>query len=286
VQTVHGDFLFLFYLVKLLNKTTEKKYMIRRFITLFFTLLIFTSMSMAQEKPPSVQTASTAPHSNQAQSTSLIRTSNQRQIVYEARMIRVRSCDIKNIDIVWDNATADASANTSLKETMPLGRIGHMTSTTNASLDALYKSRKAILLARPNLSAFEGMEASAFIGDEIKYIAALEETPEGTKPYIETAQVGLTLKVNSKYNNNGTLTLSIHPEISTVEGYIHIDKMMYPTISRVFCDTQIKVRENETIVLRGLQESKDTIVAEKKKTKKKEEDSQVLVFVTARVQKN
>jgi type II secretory pathway component GspD/PulD (secretin) len=277
----------------------------QRFITLFFTTLIFTAMSIAQESLPAVSTVSTE---STTQNSSLILMPKQKQMLYEVRMIRVHNSEIKNIDILWDD-TPGVSADTPLKETVNLGRIGRTTSTTNATLGTLFKSKKATLLTSPSLSSLEGVEASTFIGDQFKYIISLQQTPQGVNVQTDEARIGITLKVKGQSSNDGSITMFVHPEVSTISGYVNVGQIALPQISTRFVDATVRMKDGETIVIAGLtkeaeQENTTKTPEQESMTKvprledmptlkslfphvhKEKSNSQIVVFITAKIQKD
>jgi type II secretory pathway component GspD/PulD (secretin) len=126
------------------------------------------------------------------------------------------------------------------------------------TLDALAKKGKSRVLANPNLSALDGQPAIAFIGDQIKYVIAVQQTQQGQVIQTETATVGITLKVTGKASPDGTITLYVHPEVSAVTDYLNVGGgINLPQISTRFVDTTIRVKDGETIGIGGLIREQD-----------------------------
>jgi type II secretory pathway component GspD/PulD (secretin) len=131
-----------------------------------------------------------------------------------------------------------------------------------AELDAMLKDNSAKLLANPSIAAIEGKQAVIFIGDEIKYIINIQETLTGITFQTETASVGVTLRVVARPDEDGYITLALHPEVSTISDWLTIGTgtggnnaktaIALPQIARRFTDHTVRVKDGETIVIGGL----------------------------------
>jgi type II secretory pathway component GspD/PulD (secretin) len=238
------------------------------------------------------------------------------QLVYEARIVEVNNNDLKNLGLDWDVsmstrigetngnrppiATGGSGTATAGSRPLPMGAIGRSPYSLGVQLTALAENGKARLLASPNLSALEGVEASTFIGDQFKYIIGLQQTPQGVNIQTDEARIGITLKVKGQSSNDGSITMFVHPEVSTISGYVNVGQIALPQISTRFVDTTVRMKDGETIAIAGLireQEIENTVkvpglgelpVVGKlfSRTRKEKSNSQIVVFITAKVQKD
>ena len=128
-----------------------------------------------------------------------------------------------------------------------------------ARLKALIDNNDARLLAKPSILVLEGRPARIFIGDEVKYVISIQQTPQGANVQTETAQVGIQLNVIARINSSGEITLSIHPEVSTIREWITIAAtgLALPNISRRFADSTIRMKSGDTVVIGGLISDQD-----------------------------
>ncbi len=196
------------------------------------------------------------------------------------------------------NSTVDTSSTSSSSTTrnrtdtlMPMGIEGR--------LKALIDNNDARLLAKPSILVLENRPARIFIGDEVKYVISIQQTPQGANVQTETAQVGIQLNVIARINNNGEITLSIHPEVSTIREWITIAAtgLALPNISRRFADSTIRMKSGDTVVIGGLISDQDVKRVSKvpllgdlpvfgylfKQDAKQRRNSEVVVFLKATV---
>jgi type II secretory pathway component GspD/PulD (secretin) len=123
----------------------------------------------------------------------------------------------------------------------------------NANLFAAVNNNRGKVLSNPNLTALDGQTATAFIGDQIKYVTQIQQTLQGQTVTTETATVGITLKVTGRYSPDGTITLSVHPEVSAISSFLSISQgISLPQISTRYVDTTVRVKDGETIAIGGL----------------------------------
>jgi type II secretory pathway component GspD/PulD (secretin) len=260
-----------------------------RLITILLTLLTFSAISTAQEVLP--------PISNIINKSDV---TTKMPIIYEAHFIEISANDIKSIGIDWGTNNSINDTIISGKQ-LPFGGVGRIPHNWNDSLTSLIQSKKAHLLASPNLSALEGVEATAFIGQQFKYIIGSQHTPQGTTIQTESMSVGITLKVKGESRGDGSITMFVHPEVSTVTGYLSAGLVNIPQISTRFVDATIRMKDGETIAIGGLMQrsdietmrrvpSRDRLPIIKESTTNKgrtsKDDSQIIVFITAKTQKD
>jgi type II secretory pathway component GspD/PulD (secretin) len=155
------------------------------------------------------------------------------------------------------------------------------------------------LLANPNISGLDGQPAIAFIGDTVKYVIAIQQTPTGQTIQTETASVGITLKVTGKASPDGTVTLYVHPEVSIIRDFLNVGGgISLPQISTRYVDTTVRVKDGETIAIGGLIREQDIENIRKvpflgdlpffgpllfKNKQKTKTNSNLVIFITSRV---
>lgn len=238
------------------------------------------------------------------------------QMVFEAKVVDVSNSDFSQIGLSYDfnnggsgvrigeqDATLPTiQGNTPLGARRPnFGAIFRTPYSIGANLDLLARNGRARLLANPNISALDGQPAVVFIGDQIKYVIRQEVTPTGTNIQTETATVGITLKVTGKSSPDGTITLYVHPEVSTISSFLSLGNgISLPQIATRFVDTTIRVKDGETIALGGLVRESDISNVQKvpflgdlpffgqlfKRTEKNKARSEVVIFITSRLMKD
>jgi type II secretory pathway component GspD/PulD (secretin) len=181
------------------------------------------------------------------------------QLVFEAKVVDISQEDLLNLGIQYPETRT--GVNVGVGENGPaarplLGSFGALYRTPvgfNANLFAAVNNNRGKVLSNPNLTALDGQTATAFIGDQIKYVTQIQQTLQGQTVTTETATVGITLKVTGRYSPDGTITLSVHPEVSAISSFLSISQgISLPQISTRYVDTTVRVKDGETIAIGGL----------------------------------
>lgn len=130
--------------------------------------------------------------------------------------------------------------------------------TLDATIDALVKDGKAHLLASPSIAVINGQEARIVIGERYPY-KERTQTTSGTTETTKFVDIGTTLKVNPQINDDGYITMTLHPEVSSLEDELDAG----PRITTREADTTVRVKAGETIVIGGLISQTDTSTFDK-----------------------
>ena len=232
------------------------------------------------------------------------------QMQFEAKVVDINTSDVKQLGLRYDFSRVVnlGEQNNAVPPTVGLsdsparkpnfGTIYRSPYSITAALDALENDNKARVLARPNLSAMDGQSATVFIGDQIKYVVNIQNTTTGQNITTETATVGITLKVTGKASPDGTITLYVHPEVSSISSYLSLaNGIALPQIATRFVDTTIRVKNGETVGIGGLIREDDIKNIQKvpilgdipffgqlfRSTDTRKIRSEVIVFITSRV---
>ncbi len=235
------------------------------------------------------------------------------QMVFEAKVVDLNNSDASQIGLSYDFNNAGLGVRVGEPDAGPpailgtgarkpnFGAIFRTPYSIGVSLDLMARNGRARILANPNISALDGQPAVVFIGDQIKYVIRQEVTPTGTNIQTETATVGITLKVTGKSSPDGTITLYVHPEVSTISSFLSLGNgISLPQIATRFVDTTIRVKDGETIALGGLVRESDISNVQKvpflgdlpffgqlfKRTEKNKSRSEVVIFITSRLLKD
>ena len=121
----------------------------------------------------------------------------------------------------------------------------------------MYQSGDAKLLSSPNISALDGQPAAVFIGDSITYVSSVTTGPTGQNITTATVNAGIKLLVTGKINNDGYVTMNIHPEVSTPTFKPSIGGAVLPDISTREATTTVRVKDGDTIAIGGLISQQD-----------------------------
>jgi len=189
------------------------------------------------------------------------------QIKIEAKVTDISLNAAKNLGVTWEWSTFGMSQGTRGLDELNKPddvdvKLHHLPIDVTATLNAMISKGNATLLANPSIVALEGKQATFFVGDEIKYIIGIQQTPQGQNITTETANVGIQLRIVGDVSPNGDITLNLHPEVSVVSdlvkigtgtgGNVETTAIVLPQIARRFTDSVVRVRDGETIVIGGL----------------------------------
>lgn len=118
------------------------------------------------------------------------------------------------------------------------------------ALRAEVEDGKAQIHANPRIVAMDGKSAEVFLGEEQSYIVLVESDSGNTVTRQRVvAKTGVSLKFTPHISDQGDITISVEPEVSTVNG---LNKEGFPIISSRRASTTVRVRDGETFVLGGL----------------------------------
>jgi len=200
------------------------------------------------------------------------------QVLIEAKIVDIQSKAFENlgttIDLTYDPKGSDVSGglfdrnslaaestdfNTSLagpSSSLSGGQVGFhailKSLDTNVTIDALIQDNKAHLLASPSIATLNGKEARIIIGEKFPYTEKTQTTT-GTTETTRFVDVGTTLKVTPLVSPDGWITMTVHPEVSSVSAALDAG----PRITTREADATIRVRDKQTIIIGGLINKKD-----------------------------
>ena len=162
-----------------------------------------------------------------------------------------------------------------------------------ARINALVTNGKAKILSRPNVTTIQGHEAIINVGSSVP-IPRESVTNSTTTTSFEYRDAGIILKYTPRINVDGTITATIHTEVSTPQYVEDLKAYRFNTRS---ADTIVTVRDGEPMVIGGLIGAEDAKSVRKipflgdlpilgalfKSHKKDKTESELLIFFTAHV---
>lgn len=194
------------------------------------------------------------------------------QVLIEAKILDITSKDLQNLGLTvqgdW-KPTGDVKGifhrdtlfQEQLKSTMTVAGTSSTLSggqvkldaltlkglSFTATLDALIRDQKAHLLATPSIAVLNNQEARIVIGEKVPF-KERTQTTTGTTETTKFIDVGTTLRVTPSLNDDGYITMRIHPEVSSVSALLDAG----PRITTREADTTVRIKEGETVVIAGL----------------------------------
>ncbi len=162
-----------------------------------------------------------------------------------------------------------------------------------AKINALVTDGKAKILSRPNVTTIQGREAIINVGNKVP-VRTVQVTNSTSTTSIEYKDAGIILKYTPRINDDGTITATIHTEVSTPQYVAEMQAYRFNTRS---ADTTVTVRDGEPMIIGGLigaEEEKSLIKipflgdlpilgALFKNHHKSKTESELMIFLTAHV---
>ena len=140
------------------------------------------------------------------------------------------------------------------KDTSVAGYNGFKFSVTGAHEENIGKGN---VLARPNITTFDGRAATILMGDKVPVFTTTSDSKESDNDAtmtVEYKDVGVKLDVLPRINDedNEIITMIIKPSVSTITQWVESGNNKAPQISERSAETTIRVKSGETILLGGL----------------------------------
>ncbi len=133
-----------------------------------------------------------------------------------------------------------------------------ITSLATVQLNALFNDQSTKILASPNISAIDGQPAATFVGDTVSYISSVTQSATGQNITTSTVNAGIKLYVTGKANNDGYITMNVHPEVSLVTlSTPAAGGVQTPDIRVREATTTVRVHDGDTLVISGLINDQD-----------------------------
>ncbi len=121
-----------------------------------------------------------------------------------------------------------------------------------ALINALSTESNANILSTPTIMALDNEEAQILVGENVPFITG-SEARENDDPFqtIERQDVGITLKVKPRVNNNDSVTLEIEQSVESIRENADVNAADIITSKREI-KTRVLVDNEQTLVLGGL----------------------------------
>jgi len=133
-----------------------------------------------------------------------------------------------------------------LIQLQPLTRTGI---SFQAQVNLLIQNGKARVLADPRITTISGRTATIRAGDSISILTTVgggSGTVATTQ--LQTFQTGVNLDITPIVTSNGEVSVALHPVVNSLSGFLN----NVPQISTRDTQTQVHLRDNETLVIGGL----------------------------------
>ena len=182
------------------------------------------------------------------------------QVLVEVRIIEVDRTALKDlgVDVNAHNAThftlLSGGSGGLLSNQSPQGAL-NLSGTIrgvsiSATLNALEQKGLVKTLAKPDLIAMSGQEASFLAGGEFPY-----PVPNGPQQVtIEFKQFGVRLNVTPTVQDNGVIQLKVAPEVSALDTHnqLQIGGFVLPSLTSRKASTTVQLEDGQSFAIAGL----------------------------------
>jgi type II secretory pathway component GspD/PulD (secretin) len=154
------------------------------------------------------------------------------------------------------NEAPPGSPNATPTNTRPLGfgQFSRVPWSFQAILSANESHTDTKILADPNIIVTDNDQASIFVGDTLRVLLT-NTTSNSTTNTVQEFPVGIIMLLRPRVNQNGDITLRVHPVVSTITS---ISTTGLPQTSEREADTNVVTHDGETIVIGGLIQDEDS----------------------------
>lgn len=190
---------------------------------------------------------------------SAIKVANCRQVMVEVRFIEASRTSLKDIGFNFSaqgpgggfglQSGTGLAGNQGPQATLSFNKTFGAWS-VDASLDALEQKGVIRTLAKPNLMAMSGQEASFLAGGEFPY-----PVPQGLGSVsVDFRQYGVKLNVTPTVEDNGEIKLVVAPEVSQLDtsNVVQVNGFNMPSIIESKASTAIELKDGQSFAIAGL----------------------------------
>lgn len=127
-----------------------------------------------------------------------------------------------------------------------------------ATMKALEKNDKARLLSSPNVNVMDGESSSILIGERRQFPIVASFNANGQPVFsIQESKIGIQLDVSAQITSDGSITLAVRPEVSSIIEFLNINGGSYPQIATRSSENRLTMKDGDTMVIGGLVKEED-----------------------------
>lgn len=233
------------------------------------------------------------------------------QVVIEAIMLTVKLNEDEKMGVDWD-VTHKNRSEREFKQSLKIGgtagtdyfwqiKYGKTLlpwANLSSTLDLLIEQKRAEILANPRVLTLDNLPATIDLTEKVPYTDTQQSTEGGAASAISSVkfeEVPVKLIVKPHITKDNYILMNIYTEQSYRSGYV--TGTTQPIIDSRKAETNVLVRDGETVVIGGLRKKENTTTINKlpilgdipfvgvlfKKTVKAKVDTELIIFVTPHI---
>lgn len=134
----------------------------------------------------------------------------------------------------------------------------------NYVIKALETKNQAKVLSTPNISVLDGQRAYILVGQRLSYPVVIQFNQNGSPVFNKEEQkVGIYLQVSPWIAQDGKIRLMLHPQVSTITGFVSVNGGQYPQVATREGQTTMTVESGKTVIMGGLIDDNQTYDVQK-----------------------
>ncbi len=227
-----------------------------------------------------------------------------KQVSIEARILAIDKSATKDLGVDWfwsaiPQNSSVRSDQMDKSEAHGIFQFGRAASGVQhewyygAQISALLTKGKAKMLSKPNILTVQGHEATINVGSSVPVPTTISTDARWLSSY-EYRDAGIILRVTPRVNADGSITATIHTEVSTPQYISDVGAYQFNNRS---ADTTVTMQDGEPIVIGGLIGADEERSIRKipflgdlpllgslfKSVRRNKSDSELVIFLTAHV---
>ncbi len=189
-----------------------------------------------------------------------------KQVFIEAKVVEVSLNDTFALGINWEHMFSGLDPRFDLKAASlpggPVTPVGTLTYNTivsggdlRAVLDALKQVGETKILSNPQVAVMDGQEATIKVVENQPYkeIKMESGTTNITGVTYQFVEIGVSLSVTPKINDDGIINVLVKPEISSISTWYDGDEQEgTPVVKKASAATSVSVKDGVTIIIGGM----------------------------------
>jgi len=201
-----------------------------------------------------------------------------KQVMLEARIVQVSTGDTKRLGIDWDqlnrqgaifvegsydSAVGNGDQIRGLKvfpntpgtnDIFKFQNFSRIAQVYRVALDLLIREGTARVLANPKVATLNGHEANILIGSRIPYITSgtlFAGNAAAPTQQVQREEVGIKLSITPLINEDGYITTTIKPEVSSVDRFTGVNNDL-PVVATRQASTTVRLKDGNSVIIGGL----------------------------------
>ncbi|MFQ5841980.1 MAG: hypothetical protein ACE5I8_06040, partial [Thermodesulfobacteriota bacterium] len=168
---------------------------------------------------------------------------------------RVGSTSNRKGDLTLDGSAGGDIVNLPVVNPAGVFSLGWLSSTAalrqlDIELSALEETGDVKIISKPSVLVVQNQEAEIFVGEKVPVAEGFDA--ETAQVSIRLEDVGTKLKITPQITRDGSIFMLVDVETSEISGQTTIQGQPFDTLGTKRANTQVLVRDGETVVIGGL----------------------------------